>query len=311
MLAIISNKIYMSKEFPKLDISKIFAEDIEEIFSSRKKSKILHSTNDIDASGDEIENTIRRVIKRKLPIKYYVSQGHITDRNSTTSNQLDLIIADNSGSPVLFTSENGTEYFPYESIYSFAEIKSTYYKSKEYIEDFVRNNKRIYTQLERAETKPDQITQEIKFNLNKGLSITRNDKRSYQNPLFKFMCFVDSNDFKLDHFKEISKMYDDKYLPNIICFLDKGVIAKAKVVKTDKGYELGRLELHPEFIEKKDKDKYKWVFLDFSHKEGIPAATLAFLIFFINEHLKNCLVLKPNILKYFNSMFSYNGQFIN
>ncbi len=301
----------MSKEFPKLDISKIFAEDVEEIFSSRKKSKLLHETKDIDASGDEIENTVRRVIKRKLPLKYYVSQGHITDSKSTTSNQLDLIIADNTGSPVLFTSENGTEYFPYESVYSFAEIKSTYYKSKNYINDFVYNTKRIYEQLQRDNTPLDQITQDIKFDFQGGISMTRDDRRSYQNPLFKFMCFVDSNDFKLDQFKEISKSYADKYLPNIICFMDKGVVVKAKIRKTQKGFELGNLELQPEFIKEEEKDQYKWVFLDFTQQNKTPAATLAFLIFFLNEHLKNCLVLKPDILKYFNSMFSYNGQFIN
>jgi hypothetical protein len=115
---------------PKLEITAIIQQDIEEIFSSRQKSKVLHQTKNIDASGDEVENAVRRVIRRKLPLKYYVSQGHIVDKALSTSSQLDIIIADNSGSPVLFTSENGTEYFPYESIYSFGEIKSTYYAAK-------------------------------------------------------------------------------------------------------------------------------------------------------------------------------------
>lgn len=301
----------MSKPFPKLDISKIFTEDIEEIFSSRKKSKILHSTNDIDASGDEVEETIRRVIRRKLPIKYYVSQGHITDENSVTSNQLDIIIADNSGSPVLFTSENGTEYFPYESIYSFGEIKSTYYKSKGQIEAFVSNNKRIYNQLTRKNTPPNQITQDLKLDFNGGITATFDEKRKYQNTLFKFMCFVDSNDFEFDQFGEISKNYDDIYLPNIICFLDKGIIAKAKINGEKTNFEMGPLELEPEFIPIEEKEDYKWVYLDFSKEEQTNSATLAFLMFFLNEHLNRCLVLKPDILKYFNSMFEYKAQYIN
>jgi hypothetical protein len=131
-------------QLPKLEIIEILKQDVEEILSSRSKSKFLHKTKDIDASGDEVENAVRRIIRRKLPIKYYVSQGHIVDKELCTSPQLDIIIADNSGSPVLFTSENGTEYFPYESIYSFGEIKSTYYSSKKYIPCFINSTKSIY-----------------------------------------------------------------------------------------------------------------------------------------------------------------------
>jgi hypothetical protein len=111
------------QKIPKIEILALLKEEVQEIFSAREKGKSLHKGKNIRAAGDEVENTIRRIIRRKLPIKYYVSQGHIADESLKISSQLDLIIADNSGSPVLFTSENGTEYFPYESIYSFAEIK--------------------------------------------------------------------------------------------------------------------------------------------------------------------------------------------
>jgi len=137
----------MINQLPKLEISEVLRQDVEEILNSRQKSKVIHQTKDIDASGDEVENTVRKVIRRKLPIKYYVSQGHIVDEKLNTSSQLDLIIADNTGSPVLFTTENGTEYFPYESIYSFGEIKSTYYASKKYIESFISTTKNIYMKI--------------------------------------------------------------------------------------------------------------------------------------------------------------------
>ncbi len=303
----------MSKPFPKLDISKIFSEDIQEIFSARKKSKILHETKDINASGDEIENTIRRVIRRKLPIKYYVSQGHITDESSITSNQLDLIIADNTGSPVLFTSENGTEYFPFESIYAFAEIKSTYYKAQNYIEDFVSNTERIYEQLKREKTSVDQITQDVLFKFPNGQSVSRDGNKTYYNPLFKFMCFVNSNNFKIQDFNEVSKRYDDKFMPNVICFLDKGVLVKAKIKNIDlnkENYKIDHIEPFPEFIKENEKHLYRWVFLTFDDNDKIASASLAFLIFMINEHLSNCLVLKPKTQNYFKSMFKYTGQFV-
>ncbi len=296
--------------FPKLEIAEIIQQDVEEIFSSRQKSKILHKTKDIDASGDEVENAVRRVIRRKLPLKYYVSQGHIVDKTLSTSSQLDIIIADNSGSPVLFTSENGTEYFPYESIYSFGEIKSTYYSAKKYVESFVSSTKNIYEKLNRSQTPPTQMTQDFAIVGSGGTSITSGDLRPYKNPLFKFMVFVQSNDFAIEDLKQVLKDNDDKYLPNIICLIDKGVILKSSVTKATAGYTLGPLHLFPEFIAEVDKSNYEWVFLECGRDTSRAAANFAFLIFSLNDHLKSCLVLKPEILDYFNCMFTYKGQII-
>jgi len=78
---------------PKLDILMILQQDVEENFSSRQKSKVLHKTKDIEALGDKVENSVIRVITRKLPLKYYVSQGHIVGEKLKTSSQLDLIIS--------------------------------------------------------------------------------------------------------------------------------------------------------------------------------------------------------------------------
>jgi hypothetical protein len=197
---------------PKLEIEEVLNEDVNEILSSRSKSKLLHKTKDIDASGDEVENAVRRIIRKKLPLKYYVSQGHITDESLKTSSQLDLIIADNSGSPVLFTSENGTEYFPYESIYSFAEIKSTYYSHKKYLESFIKTTKSIYNELYRKNTSSSQLSQDIKLTEGDGITFSCNDKRPFKNPLFKFMFFVDANDFSIDDIKEILKNTKDHTL---------------------------------------------------------------------------------------------------
>jgi len=306
--ALFVNSNYM--EFPKLEITKIIQQDVEEIFSSRQKSKVLHKTKDIDASGDEVENAVRRVIRRKLPLKYYVSQGHIVDNLLSTSSQLDIIIADNSGSPVLFTSENGTEYFPFESIYSFGEIKSTYYASKKHVESFVITTKNIYEKLSRADTPPTQMTQDFGIVGGGGTNITSGDERPYKNPLFKFMVFVDSNDFAIEDIKQLLNDTDNKYLPNIICLIDKGVILKTRVTKVQTGYALGPIHLFPEFIKEDEKVNYEWVFLEFGEEENRAAANFAFLIFSLNEHLKNCLVLRPEIFNYFNGMFKHKGQII-
>lgn len=294
----------------KLEIAEILKQDVEEILSSRQKSKVLHKTKDIGASGDEVENAVRRVIRRKLPIKYYVSQGHIVDEFLSTSSQLDLIIADNSGSPVLFTSENGTEYFPYESIYSFGEIKSTYYSNKKYIESFIESTKNIYENLKRADTKPEQLSQDFALHGGSGITLNSEEKRPYKNPLFKFIVFIDSNDFQINDIKQLLIDTDDKFLPNLICIIDKGIIIKAQIIDENGVKSLGPVELFPEFIKAENQDKYDWVFLELGEDTTRAAANFAFLIFALNSHLKNCLVMKPEILTYFNGMFNHKGQII-
>jgi hypothetical protein len=124
------------------------------------------------------------------------------------------------------------------------------------------------------------------------------------------MVFVDSNDFKIEDFGNAMNGTDEKYLPNIICLLDKGVIVKAKIVKQETLNSLGPIEIYPEFINNEDKNEFKWVFLKFGTLDMRSAANFAFLIFALNNHLKKCLVLRPEILNYFNTMFNHNGQII-
>lgn len=294
------------KEFPKLDIIEIMKQDVSEILSSRYKSKLIHKTKDIDASGDEVEIAVRRAIRKKLPIKYYLSHGHIVDETLSTSNQLDIIIADNSGSPVLFTAENGTEYFPYESVYSIGEIKSTYYSSKKHIHQFVNSSKEIIENFIRDKTPLNQMTQEFRFDINIShfdLKIT--DEKPYKNPLNKFMVFVDSNDFKIDDIKELYDITEDIHLPNIVCFLDKGVIIKNDIFVEHGQYKLGNFDLYPEFGKNS-----KWVFIEFGEESYRSAANFSFLISFLNFHIKSSLVMIPDVLKYYQQMFSRKGNII-
>ena len=96
----------MNKDLPKLELQKIFQRDAEEIIHARDKALVIHASRDIDAAGDEVEEAVRRVIRRKLATKYYVGHGHILDAQLTTSPQFDVIIADNSGAPILTNGAN-------------------------------------------------------------------------------------------------------------------------------------------------------------------------------------------------------------
>lgn len=298
------------KEFPKLDIIEIMKQDVSEILSSRSKSKLIHKTKDIDASGDEVEIAVRRAIRKKLPIKYYVSHGHIVDETLSTSNQLDIIIADNSGSPVLFTAENGTEYFPYESVYSIGEIKSTYYSSKKYIHEFVNNSKEIVDNFKREKTHPNQLTQDIKIETSSHLELKLSDDKPYKNPLNKFMVFVDSNDFKIEDIKDLYNNTSPIYLPNIVCLLDKGVIIKNDIIFQNGQYMLGNFNVYPEFVKETYGKNSEWVFIEFGEESYRSAANFSFLISFLNVHIKTSLVLMPDVIKYYEKMFSRKGNII-
>lgn len=92
----------MSKRLSKLELERVLQRDAAEIVAARKKAQIIHRTQDIDIAGNEVERAVRNVIRRKLPTAYYVGHGHVVDSELVTSPQLDVIIADNTGAPILF-----------------------------------------------------------------------------------------------------------------------------------------------------------------------------------------------------------------
>jgi len=286
------------------EIENLYQLDALEIFHSRAKSKIIHRTSDIRASGNEIEETVRKIFRNKLPTGFYITNGHIVDKKLKSSNQFDIIIADNSTSPVLFTTNDKTDYLTYESIYAIGEIKSTYYKDKNQINDFVDKCKYVYTNLEREPTTPDYIYDNVKLQLPDFMSLQSEDKRPYKNPLFKFMVFVNSDEFDLNSQRvqigEIFTRNDNKHLPNIICFLDKGIFAYCKAENNS----ISSVEVFPEFLTK-DNSIHKWTLCEMGNEDFIAASNLAFLMFSITHHLNLCHLLKPNMHSYLQQMFKY------
>ncbi|MBI3259466.1 MAG: hypothetical protein HYZ54_08350 [Ignavibacteriae bacterium] len=301
---------------PKFDIDIFFQQDADDIFGARKKGKAIHRTKDIDAAGDEIELPVKEIIKKRLPQQYYVGQGHIVDSDLNTSGQFDIMIADNKGSPILFSSQNNTDYLTYESIYAVGEIKSTYYKNKPYVKDFIEKIKNVNEQLVRTKTPPEQITQDLIFNSQNGIIISSNDTRPYKNPLLKFMLFVDSNDLDVNQLGTTLLSYENVHLPNVIYFLDKGVLllTETKIISNDlessnqsqkDTFQLGLPHFYPEFIPIERQSEYKWTLCKFE-KEYVGASTLAHLIYILNNQLRECMLLKPDLVKYHSKLFRCN-----
>jgi len=286
----------------KFEIGKAFQCDADEIVKAREKAIIIHHTKDINAAGDEVELVVRNIVKRKLPTSFYTGHGHIVDSQLNVSEQIDIIIADNLGSQVLLKTANETEYFIFESVYAIGEIKSSYYKSKDYINKFVEvvSGLKYKNKLIREKVLPNYIGNGL--SLGAGLGMTRTPSRPYINPLFSFMLFVDSGDFEIADIQEIYRTRKPIELPNMICFLDKGLIVNFKN-KNEKGTQdnYKEIDIFPEYNDNKVPNE--WHFLNEISNENILGANFAFLYYSLISHLKSCVLKTNDINPYLRGIF--------
>lgn len=283
---------------PKLEFEKVLRADAAEIITAREKAQIIHRGNDIDAAGDEVEVAARRVIRRKLPTSYYVGHGHIVDSELTQSPQLDVVISANSDAPILFATENGTEYFPYEAVYAIGEIKSTYYRSKNDVETFTDTVARIKHGLARKQTPPTYLGGDIDPSPDRA---TLKAKVPYRNPLFSFMVFAESDQFRPSDLRGLYASRPAIELPNVVCLLDKGVIMNLGFATRESGHHL-MFHPNPEFNKPSDlksDETTRWMF-----NELAPAASFGFLYLLLLEHLRRCQLYSPDLMAYLEKFFA-------
>ncbi len=286
----------MTKRQTQLELANILQADAAEIIAARVKGRIIHHTQDIDAVGDEVEQTVRRVIRRKLPMNYYIGHGHLVDSKLSTSPQLDLIIADNTSTPILFQTQSSAEYFPFESVYAIGEIKATYYQSQQPIENFMKVLAQIRRQLKREQTpSPDSISSGIPFG----------------NPLFSFMVFTSANNFFTDeeyHVIEqrVVQLYETtppSDLPNLLCFLDTGVMMYTDHNTPGEKRPFFVNQPFLQLIEAKEGQKRGWAFTSF-YDENSYGANLGLFCLLLNLHLKSCVLTLPDLSTYLRQVFS-------
>ncbi len=284
------------KDFRKISIDTFFNFEADGIDIAQSQVKLIHNTGDIPASGSQLEIAIRNFFKKKLPEKYYISNGHIIDTSLSTSPQLDLIIADNFRTPILYKTFDETEYLTYESIYGYAEIKSSW--AQKYMEDFVTTKERIYKFLTRENIDPKFIDAG-----GKGLMLNvPTTSYEYKNPLFSFMFVGDSKSFSYEHIRDFYKNSDWKFLPNILCLYDKGVIVN--INKSDLNKKVFKVNLYPEFVDPADNE---WILVKFDKKRN----ALGTLYYVVLEHLNTCVLGSPNMLEYMQNIFSINADDID
>jgi hypothetical protein len=295
-----SNK-KIDKDFRKISIDAFFNFEADGIDIAHKQVKLIHNTGDIPASGNQLEVAVRDFFRKKLPEKYYLSNGHIIDTSLKASPQLDLIIADNFKTPILYKTFDETEYLTFESVYSYAEIKSSW--DKKYLTDFITTAERLDKFLERKKISPNFINTG-----GKGIEVdVPTTKNPFQNPLLTFMFIAQSDTFSFEHIKEEYKNTNWGYLPNILCFFDRGIIVNINKKALDK--KVLKINLYPEFFYDNKEDN-EWILLEFEKKRS----TLGTLYYIVLEHLNTCVLGLPNMLDYMQQIFEIkpdNIDFLN
>ena len=291
---------YKMKSFP---IDKAYADDAAKILGARAAGAIHHVISDIRASGDTVEVATRDFLHRRLPLQYHVGHGHIVDNKLTTSPQLDVIVADSNAMPVLFEGEHGVQYIPYESVYLFGEVKSSYSNAKKYIHNFADTQSRILNELEREKTPNTYIGNGISLGsgLKSGVSVP------YQNPLFSFMLFADKGDFNVESIIELYSTTDHRFLPNIVVFLDGLVIAQSEITAKANRPHLGSLILDSHMVATCDNGV--WCLMRFEGNAHPGASVLALLILALHVHLSTCRLLIPPIEEYLQHIFRLSTRY--
>lgn len=268
----------------------MFAIDAQKLIEAREKAITVHPTN-IRAAGEQIEKTVRDYLRRMLPPRYYVTHGHLIDHNHLVSPQIDVIIADNFAMPSLVTTENGTEYIPVTSVLAIGELKSTYYHSKNYFEDFHK------TLVEISQMDRPLIENTTYQGINDStliVDLVLGSTSKYLNNLFSFMLCVDGGDFEFSKIKDLFTLAEVDKLPNMSILLNKGVISYCSRQNSENYYT------YPNEVED---NSCNWCFsrLLGSEKGSVEGAHLSFLYSSLLNHLSLSHLRHEDAQKYFSS----------
>ncbi|MAZ26016.1 MAG: hypothetical protein CL868_02930 [Cytophagaceae bacterium] len=280
------------KPFNKLPFIKFFQHDLEKIkMAFRLSDTIRIDVKNMRAAGDEVELSIKDFFKNKLYPRYHVCDGHIVDSNLKISPQYDLIISENSKNPVLFSLADKSELIYFEPVFSYAEIKRSFY-SNDLLNKFSENVKRFNNELKRADLPPNFIETG-----NNGL-LTEKPLTSLplRNPILKFMFFINSSNLKFSILKKYLENEEASNLPNYIVLLDSGVIVNLN----KSAYQAGKVivNIYPQY----EKEENFWAFIDMQEENNV----LIYQYLLLLEHLNNTIVGTPEVLKYTNELFDFS-----
>jgi len=136
--------------------------------------------------------------------------------------------------------------------------------------------------------------------------ITR--KIPYRNPLLTFMFFVNCNDFNLSDIQDIynSNANNKANLPNIICFLDKGVVVNTHHSRAESFHHLHDISLIPEFNIEYQNDPSQWILIPFENL----GASWFYLVIMLSGHLRQSVLTQPDLSKYLSNLLTWDRNHI-
>ena len=62
-----------------LNLAEVFRDDAAELRRERENAIRIHGTGDIKAAGNHVESSVRDYLRRMLPPRFYVTNGHLID----------------------------------------------------------------------------------------------------------------------------------------------------------------------------------------------------------------------------------------
>jgi hypothetical protein len=285
---------------PTLELKRVFAIDVDELLSAREKCFAVHHTDNIYAAGHEVEESVRRVLTRRLPKDCYVGHGHIVDSKGAVSSQLDIIISADGDFPKLFDTASGASFYTYESVYAIGEVKSTYVRRQRPIHAFVKAIRRA-----KALYREDVDDTFVHTGRGHGINLTSRPRIHLNHPLnelFTFMMIINSGDFKVSDVSDLYKTTSLTCLPSVVCLLDRGLILYQK--RLDKSDPLAPIvsEPHPErMIGSMD---HHWVIQPIARtgETDVKTGNYAYFWSMLADHLKECVLKGAGYLAYTSSM---------
>jgi hypothetical protein len=279
--------------FPRFALLESMQLEAKALMAARVQARLAHNSRDIRSAGDIVENAVRQAISKRLPSRYRTGHGHIVNPILRTSPQLDIIVFDGERFTPLFTGNDGTDWLPCESVLAFGEVKSSYEKSKGQIQAFSGNIRRIRTGIGWPRRKATVTAYGAGGVESRDVSFT---------PVFAFLVFVDSTEFQPDHIAQFYQTTGVEDLPNLIYFVDKGVLLNMKFGGVDGHYPM-EMNLYPEVAGKMGLTQYpsRWclrLLAEEDHKVGLGMGFFTFL-HLLMSHLEGCSPQPASLLAYY------------
>ena len=273
----------------KFELTQVYKTYAEQLQLAGNVSNFLLESANINSAGQQVEGSLRVLLKNLLPDRVSVTQGHIVDKKTNVSYQQDVLITESFYTKSLIRSLDGTEFYPVEAIFACGEVKKTWSQTK--LEAAIKSIKRNKDDLQRTKIPSNQIQTGSNF-IQLSDNISANP---FRNPLF---CFTFSMDYDITYNeKKLTEIYNNEtnklYLPNISVILNRGIIVCVDKDKLSTG--IIEIKLYPEF--NKTDNKCTWVMLRLN-----PEENLAYLIFMLTQHINDTILEKVSAMEYGSSM---------